>query len=85
MGFDGACCLKWFSGDGSSVWCQWDKGDAWGAEGWYDVLYTANGWQLYRTWGVQAEWRTEGKEKKVGGMDKHGKRMKSTGGGRVER
>lgn len=28
MGFDGAGCLKWFSGDGSSVWCQWDKRDA---------------------------------------------------------
>lgn len=26
--FDGSGCLKWFSGDGSSVWCQWDKGDA---------------------------------------------------------
>lgn len=28
VGFDGAGCLKWFSGDGSSVWCQWDKRDA---------------------------------------------------------
>lgn len=27
-GFDGAGCLKWFSGDGSSVWCQWDRGGA---------------------------------------------------------
>lgn len=27
-GFDGAHRLKWFSGDGSSVWCQRDRGGA---------------------------------------------------------
>lgn len=41
MGFDGAGCLKWFSGDGSSVWCQWDRG---GAQGGGAVMATVQGW-----------------------------------------
>lgn len=44
MVFDGAGCLKWFSGDGSSVWCQWDRGGTrGGGGGGHDGNYTALG------------------------------------------
>ncbi|KAK1900775.1 putative cyclin-dependent serine/threonine-protein kinase [Dissostichus eleginoides] len=52
VGFDGAACLKWFSGDGSSVWCQWDRGGTQG-EGVGGMMATvqdlrSTGWEEQR-------------------------------------
>ncbi|KAK5872209.1 hypothetical protein PBY51_012929 [Eleginops maclovinus] len=81
VGFDGAACLKWFSGDGSSVWCQWDRGGAQG-EGVGGMMATVQdlhsmGWEEQRI----DIWK-EGEEKKAGQHVK--KTVEGMGGERVE-
>lgn len=63
MSFDGAGCLKWFSGDGSSVWCQWDRG---GAHGETRRRRGVGCVMVYRIWGTQAEEEQRMEEKKRG-------------------